>query len=78
MLKLKVSKSWPAPNRILKPGEYSIPSEVTKANAKACRADGCGEIIDTEAAKKAPEPFRKVAPENKKLPGSPERKSKVD
>ncbi len=76
MQKLIVTKAWPGPARVFKPGEYSIPSEITRTHARCCFLDGCGEIVTVEAEKK-PEPFRKVAPENKARPGSPERKGKV-
>jgi len=79
MQKLVVTKPWPGPSRIFKPGEYSIPSEISRTHARCCFLDGCGEIVVTEATKE-PEPFRggkKPAPENKWRGSSPERKGKV-
>jgi hypothetical protein len=56
-MKLIIDKPWHGPHRIYQPGEYAIPGDFSRAIAKCCVIEGCGKIV-TEAAAKAPEPFR--------------------
>jgi len=87
IMKLVIDKPWHGPRRIYQPGEYAIPGDFSKAIAKCCVIEGCGQIV--EAAEMASEPFRdpespakperkKPAPSNKARGPAPGNKSKVD
>lgn len=86
-MKLVIDKPWHGPQRIYQPGEYAIPGDFSKAIAKCCVVEGCGQIV--EAAENgagtfrepdaAPKPERKKpAPANKARGAAPGNKAKVD
>jgi hypothetical protein len=60
----------------MQPGDYAIPTEITRSLAKCAVADGAGEIVEMKpfrAAKKGPAPENKLAapaPETKLADGN--------
>jgi hypothetical protein len=81
MSNIEVLREWRARDRVVKPGVYSIPSDLSRIEARCCVADGSGKMV-TEA-KKETEPFRdpesrkEPAPENKSRGAAPESKAEV-
>ena len=89
MTTITITSPWRARRRLLQPGVYSVPADLSALEARCCVADGAGSIM-TEAVEIA-EPFREPeesageqldqkhpAPENKGRGAAPENKSKVE
>jgi hypothetical protein len=53
-VKLKVNTAWNGPKGVMVPGLYAIPEDISKAYAKACAADGAGEIVYPQPITPAP------------------------
>jgi|GEM_PF-3942384 len=73
MAKLILKKDWPGLRGMMKPGEYTIPGDISLSHARCARADGAGEIVaDSESATPLPPSEKpqggRFPPESKEQP----------
>lgn len=69
-MKLIIKRPWAGADRVMQPGEYSVPGDLSRLHARCCVLDGAGELVDGAAATDGEVTFRgkrkpASAPENK-------------